>query len=170
MSACASPTKSRTGRRAGRAYGLHVRCSVLRPRGRGRQRALPRQAWFQVYRTITQLLFLVPSMQWSASHPSGLLVVQSVFESIHISRHISPYPLDRLLPWTGRGYKHAERFRVLPLLDLSTPEDSYALCGIWANSKSFLLARSDRGTAWRHSGLFRTGMSGRIPISSEELL
>ena len=36
--------KSRTGRRAVAAYGLHVRCSVLRPRGRGRQRALPRQA------------------------------------------------------------------------------------------------------------------------------
>jgi hypothetical protein len=50
----------------------------------------------------------------------------------------------RLLPWTGRGYKRAERFRVLLLLDLSTPEDSYALCGIWANSESFLLARSRR--------------------------
>src|SRR5437773_11825168 len=41
-----------------------------------------------------------------------------------------PIRWTRLLPWTGRGYKHAERFRVLLLLDLSTPEDSYA-CIMW---------------------------------------
>ena len=55
-----------------------------------------------------------------------------------------PIRRTRPLPWAGRGYKHAERFRVLLPLDLSTPEDSYALCGIWANRKCFLLARSRR--------------------------
>src|SRR5438876_1397207 len=55
-----------------------------------------------------------------------------------------PIRWTRPLPWAGRGYKHAERFRVLLLLDLSTPEDSCALCGIWADSKSFLPARSHR--------------------------
>jgi hypothetical protein len=73
----------------------------------------------------------------------------------------------------GRGYKHAERFRVLLLLDLSTPEDSYALCGIWANSKFFLLARSRRADRVGQQATQRTastGVSGRIPISSEESL
>jgi hypothetical protein len=59
------------------------------------------------------------------------------------------------------------------LLDLSTPEDSYALSGIWANSKSLLLTRSSRADRVGQQATQRTastGMSGRIPISSEELL
>ena len=54
-SACASPTNSRTRRRAVAAYGLHVRCSVLRLEAAADSahfRAKP--AWFQVYRTITR--------------------------------------------------------------------------------------------------------------------
>src|SRR5215469_15885358 len=68
-----------------------------------------------------------------------------------------PIRWTRPLPWAGRGHKHAERFRVLLLLDLSTPEDSYALCGIWANSKFFLLARSRRAdrVGQQASGLLR---------------
>jgi hypothetical protein len=48
-----------------------------------------------------------------------------------------------------------------------------ALCGIWANSKSFLLAPGSRVDRVGQQGTQRTvstGMSGRIPISSEELL
>ena len=48
-----------------------------------------------------------------------------------------------------------------------------ALCGIWANSKSFLLARSRRADRVGQQATQRTastGVSGRIPISSEELL
>ena len=48
-----------------------------------------------------------------------------------------------------------------------------ALCGIWANSKSFLLApgrRADRVGQQATQRTASTGMSGRIPISSEELL
>ena len=48
-----------------------------------------------------------------------------------------------------------------------------ALCGIWANSKSFLLApgrRADRVGQQATQRTVSTGMSGRIPISSEELL
>jgi hypothetical protein len=48
-----------------------------------------------------------------------------------------------------------------------------ALCGIWANSKSFLLARGRRADRVGQQATQRTastGMSGRIPISSEELL
>jgi len=47
------------------------------------------------------------------------------------------------------------------------------LCGIWANSKSFLLApgsRADRVGQQATQRTASTGMSGRIPISSEELL
>jgi hypothetical protein len=47
------------------------------------------------------------------------------------------------------------------------------LCGIWANSKSFLLARSrrtDRVSQQATQRTTSTGMSGRIPISSEESL
>jgi hypothetical protein len=48
-----------------------------------------------------------------------------------------------------------------------------ALCGIWANSKFFLLARSRRADRVGQQATQRTastGVSGRIPISSEELL
>ena len=48
-----------------------------------------------------------------------------------------------------------------------------ALCGIWANTKSFLLARGRRADRVGQQATQRTastGMSGRIPISSEELL
>jgi hypothetical protein len=48
-----------------------------------------------------------------------------------------------------------------------------ALCGIWANSKSFLLApgsRADRVGQQATQRTVSTGMSGRIPSSSEELL
>jgi hypothetical protein len=48
-----------------------------------------------------------------------------------------------------------------------------ALCGIWANSKFFLLARSRRADRVGQQATQRTAsteMSGRIPISSEELL
>jgi uncharacterized protein YbcI len=48
-----------------------------------------------------------------------------------------------------------------------------ALCGIWANSESFLLARSSRADRVGQQATQQTastGMSGRIPISSEELL
>jgi len=48
-----------------------------------------------------------------------------------------------------------------------------ALCEIWANSKFLLLARSsraDRVGQQATQGTASTGMSGRIPISSEELL
>jgi hypothetical protein len=48
----------------------------------------------------------------------------------------------------------------------------HALCGIWANSKSFLLApgrRADRVGQQATQRTASTGMSGRIPISSEEL-
>jgi hypothetical protein len=47
-----------------------------------------------------------------------------------------------------------------------------ALCGIWANSKSFLLARSCRADRVGQQATQRTastGMSGRVPISSGEL-
>jgi hypothetical protein len=47
------------------------------------------------------------------------------------------------------------------------------LCGIWANSKSFLLApgsRADRVGQQATQRTVSTGMSGRILISSEELL
>ena len=48
-----------------------------------------------------------------------------------------------------------------------------ALCGIWANSKSFLLApgsRADRVGQQATQRTASTGMSGQIPISSEEPL
>jgi hypothetical protein len=48
-----------------------------------------------------------------------------------------------------------------------------ALCGIWANSKSFLLGRSRRADRVGQQATQRTastGVSGRIPISSEKLL
>ena len=51
--------------------------------------------------------------------------------------------------------------------------ESCPLCGIWANSKSFLLARGRRADRVGQQATQRTastGMSGRIPISSEELL
>jgi hypothetical protein len=54
-----------------------------------------------------------------------------------------------------------------------TGADYGALCGIWANSKSFLLApgsRADRVGQQATQRTVSTGMSGRIPISSEELL
>jgi hypothetical protein len=47
-------------------------------------------------------------------------------------------------PGPAEAISTPKGLRVLLLLSLSTPEDSYALCGIWANSKSFLLARSHR--------------------------
>jgi hypothetical protein len=50
---------------------------------------------------------------------------------------------------------------------------AHSLCGIWANSKSFLPARSRRADRVGQQATQRTastGMSGRIPISSEELL
>ena len=50
---------------------------------------------------------------------------------------------------------------------------AHSLCGIWANSKSFLLARSRRADRVGQQATQRTassGISGRIPISSEELL
>src|SRR5437879_12659020 len=71
-----------------------------------------------------------------------------------------PIRWTRPLPWAGRGYKHAERFRVLLLLDLSTPENSYALCGIWANSKSFLLAGSRRADRVGQQAKQRTASTG----------
>ena len=48
-----------------------------------------------------------------------------------------------------------------------------ALCGSWANSNSFLLppgSRADRVGQQATQRTVSTGMSGRIPISSEELL
>jgi hypothetical protein len=48
-----------------------------------------------------------------------------------------------------------------------------ALCGIWANSKSFLLApgsRADRVGQQATQRTVATGMSGQIPIPSKELL
>ena len=48
-----------------------------------------------------------------------------------------------------------------------------ALCGIWENSKPFLLAPGSRADRVGQQATLRTastGMSGRIPISSEELL
>src|SRR5579864_213821 len=59
----------------------------------------PSERGFRFTAPSLELLFLVPSMQWSASHPSGLLVVQSVFESIHMNRHISSLQGDdRIMP------------------------------------------------------------------------
>ena len=46
------------------------------------------------------------------------------------------------------------------------------LCGVWANSKSFLLARGRRADRVGQQATQRTastGMAGQIPISSEEL-
>jgi len=82
--------------------------------------------------------------------------------------------------WKARGIRNLhkgrfafERFRHISV-DLR-PEVLRigALCGIWANSKSFLLARSRRADRVGQQATQRTvstEMSGRIPISSEELL
>ena len=51
--------------------------------------------------------------------------------------------------------------------------ETRTVCGIWANSKSFLLApgrRADRVGQQATQRTVSTGMSGRILISSEELL
>jgi hypothetical protein len=83
------------------------------------------------------------------------------------------------ITWKARGIRNLhkgrfafERFRHMSVDLRAEALRVGALCGIWANSKSFLLARSRRAGRVGQQATQRTastGMSGRIPISSEEL-
>lgn len=88
-------------------------------------------------------------------------------------------PFDRenpqLVPAAGSCLDCPKRTGLNKLLfaGISEDLDACSLCGIWANSKSFLLApgsRADRVGQQATQRTVSTGMSGRIPISSEELL
>ena len=84
------------------------------------------------------------------------------------------------ITWKARGIRnlHKGRFAFERLRNVGIdlrPEALRigALCGIWVNSKFFLLSRSSRADRVGQQATQRTastGMSGRIPISSEELL
>jgi hypothetical protein len=83
------------------------------------------------------------------------------------------------ITWKARGIRNLNKLRLAfqrlrhVRVDLSAKAVGVAaLCGIWANSRSFLLApsrRADRVGQQATQRTASTGMSGRVPISSEEL-